>query len=464
MPLTANVVFLAMLFAIWVIRERGLPAAFLQAWIPVFVLLPIECKVDLPGVPDPNFMQAAILPILLVFFLQRGQEIRVGALEVLILAYATLRVGMEYVDRDYHEAQNYAFHVFTSMLGPYLLGRYLVDRREMDVRTARQFTLCLLVMLPMFLYEMRFSVTPMYTLLHPFFPDWRPELELRYGLVRTMGTFGHPILACLMIVVVYRLHRWLSWSGEWDRPQAGWLRWLDDQTRWMGIALRHKISIVLVAMAIMTISRGPWIGGFAGAALVAAGNFSNRRRWLGIALVLLALGAGGGKLALDAYTTSRIGGALSQEAKTMVYRKELVEKYQEFMLQKLWTGWGRYQRPKIQGMDSIDNAFLDMGLEHGVLAPALIVVIFLYALVTQLRLGLRSPPGEPPLGFTFAGIYLAAFVAFATVYMGNKTEPMLFLLLGWGENLKHRWAARRAAAPAERERPARAAPFRNVLY
>ena len=33
---------------------------------------------------------------------------------------------------------------------------------------------------------------------------------------------------------------------------------------------------------------------------------------------------------------------------------------------------------------------------------------------------------------------MACFIAFATVYMGSQTEPMLFLLLGWGESIKRR--------------------------
>jgi len=32
------------------------------------------------------------------------------------------------------------------------------------------------------------------------------------------------------------------------------------------------------------------------------------------------------------------------------------------------------------------------------------------------------------------------FLAFTSVYMGAQTEPMLFLLLGWGESIKNRKA------------------------
>ena len=94
--------------------------------------------------------------------------------------------------------------------------------------------------------------------------------------------------------------------------------------------------------------------------------------------------------------------------------------------------------PTIKGMESIDNAFFLMALQHGVLAPLLFAIIFVYAIVSQVVFGLKSPVGTAPLGFSFAGIYLMCFIAFASVYMGAQTEPLLFLLLGWGEGMKSR--------------------------
>jgi hypothetical protein len=150
---------------------------------------------------------------------------------------------------------------------------------------------------------------------------------------------------------------------------------------------------------------------------------------------------------------------LSGEAQTMLYRKVMIDQYKAFLLDKLWTGWGLTTVPKIKGMESVDNAFFLMALQHGILAPAIFVVIFLYAIASQIRFGLRAPAGEPPLGFTFSGIYLMCFIAFSTVYMGSQTEPMLFLLLGWGESIKNR----RDEAQSPDVAPAAAPPFRRVM-
>jgi hypothetical protein len=459
--MTRYVVFVAMVLAIVAVRRRGIAWAFLHVWIPFFLALPFAFWVNIPGLPDPNFMQAAILPILAVLLVQRHRELRLGTMEALLVLYVIVRVGADFLSRGYSDAQNYAFYMLSALLGPYLLGRYLIDSRRMDIATARMFVLMFLLFFPMFLFEAKFWVSPVYKLLSPLFPDAGSGLSLRWGIARTAGTFEHPILACIMVIAVYRLHRWLCWEGEWDRPQAGVLGFLQRHTRWVPIAFRHQISIVLIAMALMTISRGPWIGGFAGAALTAVGNFANRKRWLAIVLASLLAAGVLGQLALDAYITPKEGEVLSGEAQTMLYRKVMIDQYKAFLLEKTWTGWGLTTVPKIKGMESVDNAFFLMALQHGVLAPALFVVIFLYAIVSQIRFGLRAPPGEPPLGFTFSGIYLMCFIAFSTVYMGAQTEPMLFLLLGWGESVKNR--PEPVASPGTVTAATEAPPFRRVM-
>ena len=91
----------------------------------------------------------------------------------------------------------------------------------------------------------------------------------------------------------------------------------------------------------------------------------------------------------------------------MLYRKVMVERYQAYLMEKFWTGWGLTRVPKIQGMESIDNAFFLMALQHGVLAPTVFLMIFLYAIASQLKCALRAPReaweqfwrADPPPGF-----------------------------------------------------------------
>ena len=460
--MTPYVVFIAMFLSIAVIQRRGIEAAFLWVWIPFFLALPFAFRVNIPGLPDPNFMQAAILPILFVLVRERLHLMRLGPMEVLMLLYITIRLVADFLSRGYSDAQNYGFYMLTCMAGPYLLGRYLITDRRMDIATAKAFVVMFLIFFPMFLFEAKFWVSPVFKLLSPLFPDAGSGLSLRWGIARTAGTFEHPILACIMVIVVYRLHRWLCWAGAWKLPQPGFMGRLQAWTARIPLPFQVQISLVLILMALMTISRGPWIGALAAAALVAAGNARNRKRALGIMALALVAGAILGKLALDAYITPEQGAILTGEAQTMLYRKVMIERYQAFLMERLWWGWGLTGVPKIPGMESVDNAFFLMALQHGVLAPAMFILMFVFAIGSQLKFGLGAPAGQAPLGFTFSGIYLMCFVAFATVYMGAQTEPMLFLLLGWGESVKHRRTVIESPENGP-EPPVKAPVFRRVL-
>ncbi len=462
--MTRYIVFVAMLISLRLLARRGLEQTFLRVWIPFFLVMPTAFWVNIPGLPDPNFMQAAILPMLLVLFRDQQSKMQFGRMELLLALYVVVRVFCDFLSRGYSDAQNYAFYLLSALIGPYLLGRYVISSRRMDIETARMFVLMFLIFFPMFLYEIKFWVSPVFKLLGGFFPNAGSGLSLRWGMARTAGTFEHPILACIMIIAVYRMHRWLCWLGVWQQPQDGWLGCIQQQARRFPFTFSTQISIVLILMALMTISRGPWIGGFAGAALAAVGNFKNRKKWLIMVVGAFLLGGVAGQLALDAYITPAEGEVLSGEAQTMLYRKVMIDQYKAFLMDRMWTGWGLTTVPTIKGMESVDNAFFLMALQHGVIAPALFLLILGYAIVSQVKFGLGAPAGEPPLGFTFSGIYLVCLISFSTVYMGAQTEPMIFLLLGWGESVKNRREKILLAAdqPHTSNRPR--SPFRRVIY
>ena len=460
--MTAYVVFLALFVAAYYVDRHGLEAVFLKVWIPIFLCIPFAFTAHIPMVPIRTFSQAAVVPILYVLFKEKGHLIRLGRLEILLALYVVLRVGADFNSRGYKDAQNYAFYMLSCLIGPYLMGYYIINSRRMDIKTGKMFVLIFLVFFPLFLYEAKFWVSPIFKIMSPLFPDAFSGLSIRYGLARTAGTFEHPILACIMIIAVYRLHRWLTWTGAWKERQEGWLGKIQGWLKPLPFTFEVQIAIALIIMALMTISRGPWIGGIAAAILVGAGNMKNRKRALVIVCLVFVIGGIGGKLALDAYITPAEGQVMAAEAQTMLYRKVMVERYTEFLVEKMWTGWGLTTVPTIKGMESIDNAFFLMALQHGVLAPALFVIIFVYAIVSQVQFGLKSPSGIAPLGFTFSGIYLMCFFAFASVYMGAQTEPLLFLLLGWGEGMKSR-KAETGGADAAPQTLEKAHGFRRVL-
>lgn len=436
--MTSYIIFIAMYLSILTLTRKGPQEAFLEVFLPFFLLMPFMFFVNIPGLPDPNFTQAAILPILYVLVRDYRNLFKFDRMEILLTTYVVIRVFNDLINRGYSDAQNYLFYMLSTLIGPYLIGKYLINSRNMDVKTSKTFVLIFLILFPMFLYEAKFWINPIFQILSGFFPGSWSGLSIRWGLARTAGTFEHPILACIMVIFVYRLHRWLSWTGEWDKPQTGVWNIISKLTIFIPIPFKYRVSIILILMALMTISRGPWIGGFAGAGLAIIGNFKNKKLWLIIVISSFILGGGLGKIALEIYTTPIEGEVLSYEAQTMLYRSSMLDKYNAFLEEKYFTGWGLTTVPKVRGMESVDNAFFLMALQHGVLAPGCFTLIFLYAIASQIKFAIKSPPNHVPIGFTFCGIYLTCFISFATVYMGAQTEPMLFLLLGWGESIKNR--------------------------
>ena len=138
-PMTQYIVFVAMLSSILVVWRQGLERAFLRVWIPFFLCMPFSFWVNIPGLPDPNFMQAAIIPILVVLVRERLHALRIGPMEALLLLYVAIRVVADFLSRGYSDAQNYGFYLLTSVIGPFLLGRYIIRDRRMDIATGRMF-------------------------------------------------------------------------------------------------------------------------------------------------------------------------------------------------------------------------------------------------------------------------------------------------------------------------------------
>jgi hypothetical protein len=94
MNVTRYVVFVAMVMAMYMIAKRGAEQTFLKVWMPFFLLMPFSFWVNIPGLPDPNFMQAAILPILFVLVRDRLGDMKFGRMEVLLVLYFVVRRTM----------------------------------------------------------------------------------------------------------------------------------------------------------------------------------------------------------------------------------------------------------------------------------------------------------------------------------------------------------------------------------
>lgn len=453
------VIYLALLASLFVILKTSPGRALLAVYLPTLLLLPDTFHAITPGLPDPSFNSAAMLPIMVAALFRYAPRWRPSVADGLVAGYTIFIAYSEFFNAGYSEAQNLMFGALTQVAGPYFVARWVIDAEGLHVAMARRFAMMVCAVAVICLYEFAYAWNPiLFFFERLFFPGqglgW--GTTLRHGLTRIAGPYAHAILAGIMMVVAYRLSRWLEWGGHWE-PKFRWLPGLPGSKG-------RLIAAMLVVGSLMTVARGPWLGAFIGAIFVNAARLQRRRRALIVALVTLIAIAVPGYIGFQAYIEVKPGVEMTMSQETALYRKVLFEKYVEIALERPMLGWGRNGWPKLRGMDSIDNYYLLLALMHGVVAAGLFAAILVWMGLRLVRKGLAEPEGVNSLAFTFAGILVAVSISLVTVYLGENVIPTLFLIIGWAEGYIQGRGCQAVAGPAATA-PSEAAPerFRRVI-
>jgi hypothetical protein len=442
-----------LLAIVWIAR-RSPREAYLDIYLFTLFLLPGWCRFMAPGMPDPTFHEAAILPIVASAGLPLLRRWKVSFIDLLIFAFAAQIGYSEYANAGYKEAQNLLFDMIAAGVLPYMLARGFLVSAGDRVRFVKRIVVYLAILAVLFTFEFRFGLNPFRLVFDRFFPGqgdgW--VTTFRYGLARTAGPFGHAILAGIVFLIGLHLQRWLENSGHWERRFA--------RFHLAGLTKARTLTVLLFIGIAMTMVRGPQIGAVLAAAVCAIGSGPNprkRARW-----VLLAILAVGIPAAIVGYKYASVGREAATDAsqESAAYRKELMDKYVDIAKERSLLGWGRNGWPKVQGMPSIDNYYLLLSLMHGVTATALLALLILTLITKLLRNGMRAGQLKPvgsSLSFRLAGIYAGLAFAILTVYMGDSVIPIFFTLTGFAESYLQSGGDRTLYAPAP---PALLAPRR----
>ncbi len=426
----AIIAVLPLLFALIIAVIRSPQAAFLAVYLPCLLLLPDYYHWNAPGLPDPTFHQAAILPIIGVWLFSGAKGWKFSLTDFFVIGFALCVAYSEYQAAGYKEAQNLMFDMLASVVLPYVAAKVFIEPANLRVPFARRFVLLTAAVVVMCLYESKMGANPFRIVLDRFFPGqgdgW--VTTFRYGLARVSGPYGHAILAGVVFTAAFRLARWLEWSGVWEPAFRGLpvLPWKKARI----------LSMVVLGGLILTLVRGPWGGAILGAGVTAIGRAKNRKLAIGGlfgALIFLGVPAG---VALYQYASVGRAAAQSDSQETAAYRKELIDKYVDIALEKAAWGWGRNTWPRVEGMPSIDNYYLLLALMHGCVALAMFLGIVLVTPIRLVMADMRQPPAQPrgaSFGFTLAGIFIALAFSVATVYLGTSVVPLLAVMAGWSE-------------------------------
>jgi hypothetical protein len=256
---------------------------------------------------------------------------------------------------------------------------------------------------------------------------WLPQT--RWGFGRIAGPYSHAILAGMIFLmgVVYCL--WLfradsRWGAR--RLIAG-----------LPITLRGLVLAGVVAGALMTQSRGPWIG--AGLALVFV--FLTQKLSMGKAvavfLVVLGLFSVAAYEIGNRYTEGTMRQASTEEQRAAVYRRELLSNYAPVVEQHPAFGWGITTYPRANGQDSIDNEFLLLAVTEGLVGMGIFVAIVAGSALKLVQLiGQHLGQEDRLLVYAHLAVLIGLTTTLTTVYMGEQVVMLFFLFTGWVQAMR----------------------------
>src|SRR5262245_53940114 len=101
--------------------------AFLYAFLPILLLLPEYYQLELAGLPDPTFSEAAILPVAAAYLLKDRTKWIFSVTDLLVFGFAFSIVYTQFLNYDYKEAQNLGFEMLCAVVLPYVLAKGLIE-------------------------------------------------------------------------------------------------------------------------------------------------------------------------------------------------------------------------------------------------------------------------------------------------------------------------------------------------
>jgi hypothetical protein len=419
------------------------------------LLLPDYYRAITPGIPDPNFSQSAGVGLFLVFVMGGLPGYVFSATDLWVLFYAVCVGYSEYRASGYSDAQNLIFGMLFGGIAPYLFAKSFIEPLGIRVAFTKTCVLCFSFVSCLDVIETRLGFNAWRSIFDRFFPGQGQAwvTTFRFGLARAAGPYAHALLNGIMMLVAFRLQRWLEWSGAWPDWKKQW--------RWLPIKPARLLTLIVTGGLVFSLAKGSWLASFVGATLTAVGRVKSHR-FAAMLAILAALVMVGVPAAANFIAYASVGreNAADANQETSAYRYEMIQDYIDIANKEPLWGWGLTKWPQIPGMASIDNHYLLLLLMHGRLAMASFLYLLLGTMIRLVVYGMRQPTGGPSggaLSFTLAGIFVGYTIAIATVFMGQQTIPMFFMLVGWAESYMIRGTPEGGGAV---DRPFR---FRRVL-
>ena len=424
----AYVFIIPLLISIYYVVRGDRDKAFLNVYLPCTFLLPAYYACRIPHFPLKFSGTTTLLPIglSLLFSPPVRYKFRRMDLWVVLFAisygYGAFRGSSDWVASTYEVVDT----AFLEMVVAYFVGRMLIEP-ELRMETAKRIVLFMVALTPCILFEYRFAQNPWLMLAQ------RMRLtginwfeQLREGHARIAACYGHAILAGMAFLCAIALNFYLRQIYKRDKARLG---------PWMSKLQEFQIPMALLTLfLLMTGSRSPIGCAVLCLIIVQIPKFEDMRTATVVVLIVLAIGGIGVYSHLDRYVNADVG--LTEEQSSAIYRRELIEEYQPLLERGGWLGYGVFNHPKVQGLASIDNDYMQVQLSQGKVGLYLFLLIAAESIWTTIGFAARFQKRESLfLVFGLMGALFGLFLSLTTVYLGEQLTQILFLLVGWSQSL-----------------------------
>ena len=434
MPIVILIPFILCVVALF---RDSVQKAFLNLYLPLFMLFPIYYTWKVESLPPIDFSEAVLLPIGLGILLKELPRWRFSIMDLLVGLFIFTTGYADSLNNEDTAARFQIFANVITVLVPYACGKLLIEKDNQRNAVIKRMVFCLFLASLISIYEYRMGQNPFTLLWARFFPDesfaWKTQF--RWGFGRVSGPYGQSELAGMMLFFGLTLTLYLNFHRTWE-PKFRGFEWLPFKK---STILAWAIGITLL----MTQARGPWIGSIIAVPIALIGRTQRVLRATVLLGLLCIVGGTASYIGLKAYADAPV---TSSEQENAQYRSHLLDNYIPVAVAGGPWGWGQ-DFPRIGGQGSIDNEYLFVALTQGWVGLLSFCALALGGLY-HLILGAIYNPTKRDRYFAFSllGVMVGLLVTIFTVFLGNQPYELFFLLLGWTQAVRIR--KEKAALPA----------------
>ena len=401
--------------------------SFQNVFLPVLLMLPTYYFWKVPALPPIAMSEAVLIPLALAILLKYLKHWRFSPMDLWMIVFIFTTC---YADALKHRDTASTFQLFAGVLTafvPYLAGKLLIERHGERIETVKKIVFCLFLASLFSEYEYRMGRNPYQIVMDRLLPEeqfgWKTQI--RWGFGRVAGPFGQSELAGMMLLAGLVLALWLSYYNLWEPKfrYAPWLPFSKGQT----------ITSVLGLTLILTQARGPWLGTLFAIPIA----FIGRSRYvLRSTILVTAFGTVFGTslyVGMKAYTDAP---TTTNEQENATYRAHLLENYTPVVKEGGPWGWGT-DFPTRKGQTSIDNEYLFVAVTQGWVGFGAFCLICLGSIANLVSAIMASTDKmDQYFAFSLLGTLLGLMFTMVTVFLGNQSYLLFFLLVGWSEAMR----------------------------